>query len=125
MMRFKADENLPPEVAAFLRDHGHDALTVWDEGMRGEPDQHLAKVCQSERRALVTLDLGFADIRTYPPERFTGLIVLRLNQQSRRHVLAVLPRVLELLKTEPLEGRLWIVDKQSLRVREGIFGEDE
>jgi hypothetical protein len=37
----------------------------------------------------------------------------------------VLPRVLELLKTEPLEGRLWIVDKQSLRVREGIFGEDE
>jgi len=124
-MRFKADENLPPEVAAFLRDHGHDALTVWDEGMRGEPDQHLAKVCQSERRALVTLDLGFADIRTYPPERFTGLIVLRLNQQSRRHVLAVLPRVLELLKTEPLEGRLWIVDKQSLRVREGIFGEDE
>jgi len=124
-MRFKADENLPLEVAAFLRDHGHDALTVWDEGMRGEPDQHLAKVCQSERRALVTLDLGFADIRTYPPERFTGLIVLRLNQQSRRHVLAVLPRVLELLKTEPLEGRLWIVDKQSLRVREGIFGEDE
>ena len=124
-MRFKADENLPPEVAAFLRDNGHDALTVWDQGMRGEPDERLAAVCQSERRALVTLDLGFADIRTYPPERFAGLIVLRLNHQSWRHVLAVLPRVLELVKTEPLEGRLWIVDEQSLRVREGLFREDE
>jgi hypothetical protein len=108
MIRFKADENLPPEVAAFLREHGHDALTVWDQRMRGEPYQHLAKVCQSERRALVTLDLGFADIRTYPPERFTGLIVLRLNQQSRRLVLAMPPRVLELVKTQPLEGRLWM-----------------
>ena len=74
--------------------------------MRAEPDQHLAEICQSERRALVPLDLSFADIRTYPPERFTGLIVLRLNQQSRRHVLAVLPRVLELVKPEPSEGGL-------------------
>ena len=71
----------------------------------------------------MTLDLGFGDIRTCPPERFAGLIVLRLNQQNRGHVLAVLPRVLQLLKTEPLEGRLWIVDEQSLRVREGILGE--
>ena len=125
MMRLKADENLHPEVASFLRENGHDALSVWDQGMQGEPDQHLAEVCQFERRALVTLDLGFADIRTYPPDQFSGLIVLRLNQQDRRHVLGVLPRLMELMKTEPLEGRLWIVDEHSLRVREGSSKRDE
>jgi hypothetical protein len=29
-MRFKTDEDLHPELAVFLRENGHDALTVWD-----------------------------------------------------------------------------------------------
>ena len=36
-MRFKTDENLPPEAAAFLRDNGHDAQTVWDQRMQASP----------------------------------------------------------------------------------------
>jgi predicted nuclease of predicted toxin-antitoxin system len=117
-MRFKTDENLHPELDLFLREEGHDALTVWDEGLRGRPDTDLAVVCQLERRALVTLDLGFADIRAYPPHQFAGLIVLRLVDQSRRSVLAVFPRVVSLLKSEPLIGRLWIVDEHRVRIRE-------
>ena len=65
-MRFKTDENLHPELAVFLRENGHDALTVWDEQRRGRPDTDLAALCQLEQRALVTLDIGFADIRVYP-----------------------------------------------------------
>lgn len=33
-MRFKIDENLPHEVAALLRNVGHDAVTILDQGMR-------------------------------------------------------------------------------------------
>ncbi len=29
-MRIKTDENLHPDVAAALREGGHDTLTVWD-----------------------------------------------------------------------------------------------
>lgn len=50
-MRFKTDENLHPELAVFLRENGHDALTVWDEELRGHPDTDLAAACQSEQRA--------------------------------------------------------------------------
>lgn len=78
-MRFKTDENLHPDVAGFLRAKGHDALTVWDQGLRGRPDADIAEVCRSESRALVTLDVGFADIRAYPPQNYPGLIVLRLS----------------------------------------------
>lgn len=33
MLKFKVDENLPVEAAALLRDAGHDAVTVDDQGM--------------------------------------------------------------------------------------------
>ena len=36
-MLFKIDENLHPDVASVLREHGHDAVTVWDQGLRGMP----------------------------------------------------------------------------------------
>jgi predicted nuclease of predicted toxin-antitoxin system len=67
-MRFKVDENLPQEVAAVLRSAGHDALTLLDQGAAGSPDAVLATLLQRERRALLTLDLGFGDIRLYPPD---------------------------------------------------------
>ena len=118
-MRFKIDENLHPDAAEFLRRQGHDALTVWDESLRGMSDEYLARTCRSERRALLTFDLGFADIRAYPPEEYAGLIVLRLGYQSRVHAMNLLPRVLQLLKTEPLIGKLWIIEENSVRVRGG------
>ena len=116
-MRFKTDENLHPEAADRLRSKGHDALTVWDQGLTGKPDGQVAEVCQREGRVLVTLDTGFADIRSYPPESFPGIVVLRLGQQSRKNVLEVLSRVLGLLDRELLAGRLWVVDEHNVRVR--------
>jgi hypothetical protein len=77
----------------------------------------LAAVCQLEQRALVTLDTGFADIRVYPPQQYAGLIVRRVADQSRLNILKVFPRVLTLLKSEPLSGQLWIVSERSVRVR--------
>ncbi len=116
-MRFKTNENLHPEIAELLRRHGHDAVTVWDQGLQGNDDGVIIDQCRLEKRALVTLDSGFADIRNYPPAAYFGLIVLRLNDQSRAHVLTVLPKVLELMETEPLEMRLWVVDENKVRIR--------
>lgn len=101
-MRFKVDESLHPEVVGLLQANGHDAVSVWDQRMRGIKDPALAEVCRKERRVLVTLDLGFGDIREYPPELSPGTIVLRLSAQSRAQVTAVLRRLLPLFATVPL-----------------------
>lgn len=118
-MRFKTDENLHPEVAEFLGRDGHDAATVWDEGLQGTKDARIIERCRLEKRALLTLDLGFADIRTYPPADSYGIVVFRLNNQSRGHVLAVFLLFLEFIKTERLQNRLWIVSEDTLRIRGG------
>ncbi len=34
-MRFKVDKNLHEDIAALLRERGHDALSVFAQGIRG------------------------------------------------------------------------------------------
>jgi predicted nuclease of predicted toxin-antitoxin system len=116
-MRFKTDENLHDDVAAVLVARGHDVQTVHTEGLRGCNDDVLAEQCRREGRALVTLDLDFADIRSYPPAKYDGIVVLRVANQSRPHVLSVMARVLESLASEPLVKRLWIVTDAAIRIR--------
>ena len=118
-MRFKVDENLPVDVAVYLRAAGHDAVTVGEQTMMGEADELLAEVCGREGRAFVTLDMDFADIRTYPPEQYAGFIVLRPGRQDKQHVMHVFGRAMPLLALESLEKRLWIVDEHSVRMRAG------
>ena len=76
-MKFKVDENLPGEIVADLRAAGHDADTVFDEGLAGASDAAVMARVQAESRAILTMDKGIADIRTYPPALYSGLILLR------------------------------------------------
>ena len=123
-MQFKIDENLHSDAADLLSQHGHDVLTVFDRGLRGHAGGDIANVCQQESRAIVTLDLDFSDVRVYPPGNYEGIIVLRLNNQSRASVLQVLGRIVPLLDTETLSGRLWIVSEHQVRIRGGGSTED-
>jgi predicted nuclease of predicted toxin-antitoxin system len=117
-MKFKIDENLPIEVAVALREAGHDAINVVDQGLGGGADASVAEVCRREGRSLVTLDVDFANVQAYPPRDYPGLVVLRLQRQDKPHVLAVVAAVVPLLGEETLEGRLWIVDESRVRIRE-------
>lgn len=118
-MKFKIDENLPVEFADLLRNSGHDADTVNDEGLTGSPDEIVIAACRDESRCLITLDLDFSDMRVYPPSDLGGLIVLRLSRQDKAHVLEVAGRMIPLLEIEPIEQRLWIVDEERVRIRGG------
>ena len=116
-MKFKIDENLPSEVASLLASAGHDAATVFDEGLVGATDQNILEACINEKRALVTLDLDFSNVRAYPPKDYSGLIVLRLRRQDKPHVLRVVGKILDMFGREPIVGRLWIVEEDRIRVR--------
>ena len=118
-MRFKVDENLPIEVAELLRTASHDAATVTEEAVGGAPDPILAALLQREGRVLITLDVGFADIRSYPPAAYQGLVVLRLARQDKKYVLETCERLIKRLPSEPFVGQLWIVEANRIRVRRG------
>jgi predicted nuclease of predicted toxin-antitoxin system len=116
-MRAKLDENMPVEAAELLRAASWNCETIYDEGLGGARDSKVAAVCQAEARVLFTLDLDFADIRTYPPGDYAGIVVLRPNEPSRRQVLGLVTRVLPVLSAEWVEHQLWIVEASRVRVR--------
>ena len=96
---------------------GHDAVTVLDQLLGGAVDERLACLCRAEGRVLVTLDLDFSNIQTYPPSEHAGIIVLRLSRQDKEQVMKVVTAIIPSLLVEPLQGRLWIVDEYKIRIR--------
>ena len=117
-MRVKLDENLPIQLKRLFTLSGHDAATILDEGLGGATDAEVASVCLAEERVLVTQDLDFADIRTYPPSEHPGIVVFRLNSQGRDDLLEVGATLIEMLARSSPKGQLWIVEDAQLRIRE-------
>jgi len=116
-MQFKIDENLPIEIAELLINAGHSVKTTNDQQLRGVKDPVLIDVCKHENRVFITLDTDFSDIRTYPPQEFPGIIVLRVGSQSKHHVIKVFQNVIPLIGREPLNQCLWIVEETKVRIR--------
>ncbi len=118
-MNFKVDENLPADVLELLRADGHHAHGVHEEHLSGRSDADIIAAATAEARVLISLDLDFADIRSYPPQRHTGVMILRLHRQDKEAVLRAIRSLLPLLGQEELVGRLWIVSEADVR----IYGE--
>ena len=116
-MQFKIDENLPIEIVDLLISVSYDAKTVNDQQLQGTKDTILIDVCRSEHRVLITLDTDFSDIRAYPPEEFTGIIVLRVRSQAKNHIIKVFRSIMPLIGREPLIQHLWIVEETKVRIR--------
>lgn len=116
-MKIKIDENLPNSLVGILEYAGHDASTVHDESLQGAKDSQIYGAIVEERRALLTLDIGFADIRTYPPSDHAGMIVFRLARQDRAYVEAVTQRIAGMVAEDELIGKLWIVEDDRIRIR--------
>lgn len=120
-MKFKIDENLPVEFVDVLKVVGHKAMTVAEQELQGKVDSEIIDTCSKENRILVTLDLDFADIKLYPPQKYPGFIVLRINHQDKWNLIKVFKNIIPALKQEQIKGRLWIVEETMIRIR----GEDK
>jgi len=105
-LRFKVDENSAAEFVEMLCAAGHDAEHALEETLEGAPDSKIAEAASSENRAIVTLDLDFADIRRFPPRKRSDLIVLRPDSQQRTRLIQVSIACFNrsLRSTLPLDG---------------------
>ncbi|SFR14563.1 DUF5615 family PIN-like protein [Desulfoscipio geothermicus] len=118
-MRIKIDENMPVDVIDVFENTGHEAHSVYSEGIEGCSDRQLIAICKKEQRVLITLDNDFSNIFAYPPEKFKGIIVLRVENQSKRAVITLVNKLLPVLASseEKICGNLWIVEENRIRIR--------
>ena len=118
-MKWKLDENLGSRTVHLFLKAGHDAQTVLQEELSGASDETLFEVCVREDRCLLTLDIDFADVLRFPPHQTAGIAVLRLPKNpSLRLLETVAAGLLQVLVSETIRGRLWIVEPGRLRVHD-------
>jgi predicted nuclease of predicted toxin-antitoxin system len=117
-LKFKIDENLPAECASILREAGFEAATTAEENLSGADDSILSNHCRAESRVLVTLDLDFANVQAYPPKSHSGIVVFRSNSQEKPTLIALLKRLIPVLKQRSPKNQLWIVEADRIRYRE-------
>lgn len=71
------DENIDPDVAAWLKAAGFDVLDVKQAGLQGTADVDLLRRAVNENRVVVTHDADFGTLAMHQGEPVVGLLFLR------------------------------------------------
>src|SRR3972149_852985 len=93
-MRFLVDESTGPAVAAWLRQQGHEAFSVYAEA-RGMDDDDIIHKAFTENWILMTNDKDFGE-KVYREQRpHKGIVLLRLEDERAVVKIETLKRLLE------------------------------
>jgi hypothetical protein len=94
-------------------------VDVRDIGLGSSPDERIAAHARKEKLCLLTGDFGFADIRNYPPEHYSGIVVFESVPNATAEI--ILRQIGSFIgQTEVLErlpGRLAMVEPTRVRLR--------
>ena len=116
-MKLKLDENLSRHLKPVLIGLGHDVLTAADENLLSHPDTEIAQAAKEEQRMLMTLDVEFADLRTYPPGSHPGVILSRPLSLSPLSVNTFITDFVRRTDLGKLAACVAVVDPVHVRVR--------
>ncbi|MCG6550813.1 MAG: DUF5615 family PIN-like protein [Candidatus Magnetominusculus sp. LBB02] len=116
-MRFLADMGVSWRVVAWLREKGHDALHLRDEGLQRLPNGKIFEKASSEKRIVLTFDLDFGEIMALSNNRPMTVIIFRLHNTRSAHVIDRLNRVLEDSGDAIVHGAIIVVEELRHRVR--------
>jgi predicted nuclease of predicted toxin-antitoxin system len=106
------DENLSVQHAVSLRALGHDALSVIEAGLSGEPDTEVRSFAIESGRVLVTLDADFANILRFPPGGTRGIIRLKIHPPSEEAIRELLLRTLRALREISIQDCLAVARRR-------------
>jgi predicted nuclease of predicted toxin-antitoxin system len=75
-------------TAASLREAGHDAVHLRDQGLFKMEDSEILDKARSESRIVLTFDLDFGDLLAASGQRLPSVIIFRLANQTPSSVRA-------------------------------------
>lgn len=116
-MKILADHCVYGQTIELIRAQGHQVLTLKELGRADQPDLQVLALAQSLDAVLVTTDKGFGNILAYPPERYGGIVLLRITPTSQQRIHQVLQDFLKTHKQETLRQTLVVIDVRTYRIR--------
>ncbi|MDI7258712.1 MAG: DUF5615 family PIN-like protein [Thermodesulfobacteriota bacterium] len=120
-LRFSADHCIPRSVIQAILDSGHKVCLLRDHLPIEASDALVIKKAQEINAILLSLNGDFADIVTYPPGKYRGIMALQVRNHPK-----IIPNLMRRLKDFLLvndsmgyfKGKLFIVEVNRIRVRE-------
>jgi predicted nuclease of predicted toxin-antitoxin system len=108
-------------IVRTLRDAAHEAVRLRDVLPVESPDTMVIAKAQEMDAILLSMNGDFADIVTYPPKNYKGIVAL----QMRNHAEVLDPlmrRLIGYLKVQPgmehFRGKLVVVEGNRIRIRQ-------
>jgi predicted nuclease of predicted toxin-antitoxin system len=119
-LRFFADHCVPESVVRTLQQTGHEVLRLRAHIPADSDDLVVISKAQELRAILVSLNGDFADIVSYPPIEYGGIISLRIENHPE-----IMPRLLTTLtaylskhgEMSHYTGKLLIAEVHRIRIR--------
>src|SRR3989338_3709064 len=115
MTKFFLDENISNSTKNLLEELGYDVKSVGDRKMFGCEDVDVLRRAALEDSVVITQDLGFGNLLNYPVY-YTGVIILRLENQSPKNTNRVLGSLLKKIDHRILMKSLMIVSENRYRI---------
>jgi predicted nuclease of predicted toxin-antitoxin system len=120
-LRFFADHCVSNAIMHTLREAGHEVVRLREHVPVDSPDADVIAKAQETASILVSLDGDFADIVTYPPINYRGIVALQVRNHPE-----IIPqpmgRLLGFLSSHPdgcyYRGKLLLVEVHRIRIRQ-------
>ena len=116
-MRFLADMGVSTRVVEWLRNNGHDAKHLREEGLHRMPNGEIFTKAIHEDRIIITFDLDFGEIVALSKGKRASVILFRLHNTRTPHLLRRLSVALKDTAKALEEWAVVVVEESRHRVR--------
>ncbi len=108
---------LSPALAAWLRDHGHDAVHAADLGLNRAPDLDILARAKQEDRTIVTADLAYPRLLALARTTDPSLILFRDGDWRDADIIVRMGEILRVLTAADIAQSIIVVDRERVRRR--------
>lgn len=108
-----SDENIPIKVTELLKEKGFDIKEV----PLGSTDKQISKLAKSESRVILSFDKHFINKKLFPPEEYSGIILIDIRPPMIDIVFSALSKLLEKINSEELKGKIFIISSFGFRIK--------
>ncbi|MCG3139681.1 MAG: hypothetical protein HDKAJFGB_00575 [Anaerolineae bacterium] len=117
-MKFLANMGISPLTVAFLREQGHQAVHLHEQGLDRLPDHDILEMARTENAVVLTSDLDFGDLLAASGAELPSVIIFRLDPpMTAAKVNAKMITILSEHVNDLAQGVILSVGEKSIRVR--------
>ncbi len=118
-MSILLDHCVPRRYLRLLNEWGYEASLLTDHTAADAPDDEVIRLARQLDAALLTVDMDFANVLVYPPQKYGGIIVMRYPIGEEEALDDTLRQMLAHLYRDELRGALIVVTPHRYRIRRG------